>query len=259
MFARKLPRPPALRRTKLMVQHAAIGLLLGCSTTGGHLSAQSVAGVEFGRTHIQEVRRIRGAPDLEGMTEDGSYRFLRYGQYAFYFGADSSAAAARVFTSATRTEVEAIFGEPRYEERLPDLSIRVAYSDTVLVSYQRAGRLAQFIEYSGRTADGALLDRFFAIQDSLMAVHDSLDDAARRQEIERGRRASLETARAVVDLCERHDDRVTETELRELFDPTLGLDSLRVAGYEYLLETGTICGAARENERLWSRRLAPPP
>lgn len=115
--------------------------------------SQTIRAVTLGVTRIQEVRRIRGGADREGVTEDGRHRFLGYGQFVFYFDSDSIADFARVLPEdMTRGELAGVFGKPLSETRTPDLSIAAVYSDTVRVQFERAGRLVTYIEYGKRTA-----------------------------------------------------------------------------------------------------------
>jgi hypothetical protein len=110
--------------------------------------SQEIRSVRLGVTKIHEVRRIRGTPDRQGVTEDGRHRYLLYGEYVFYFGADSVAAFARYFpVSLRRTELEEIFGKAKTETRNPDLSLSATYSDSVSATIKRTGEV-QYIEYS---------------------------------------------------------------------------------------------------------------
>jgi hypothetical protein len=133
-----------------------VALILACvfGTIGGSTvaHAQSVRGVEFGRTTIKQLRAIRGAPDMTGRTETGRETYLKYGEWVFYFDKDSVAAFARYFPSnwMSRRDVEQVFGSSRSESRQPDLTVQAVYSDTVTVGYDRDGERATLIEYGKR-------------------------------------------------------------------------------------------------------------
>lgn len=135
---------------RMMLRVAVLLCLFTMSATLAS-SAQVIGSVQLGSTTVYEVRRIRGTPDREGLTVDGLTYFVRYGTYAFYFDADSIARFVRYFPpSLTRSEFEEIFGQALRETRQADLTLKVQYSDTVMVHLDRQGSNVLSVDYHER-------------------------------------------------------------------------------------------------------------
>ncbi len=139
--------PRSLARPLALLLAALLALLPAAAR------AQFVAGVRLGATSLGELVAKRGAAPDSGVTEDGSYIWLSYPPYTFYFSPDSVAQAVRFLPSGLlRREVEKAFGKPISEVRSATLNLDVRYSDTASVQYDASGDTALFITYRRRGA-----------------------------------------------------------------------------------------------------------
>jgi hypothetical protein len=116
-------------------------------------AAQSIRGVELGKTTMGEVQRNHTMePDETGLTEDGRDTYLKYGNVGYYFSVEDSVADfVRIYPTGkmARADVHRRLGRPRRSSIGADLSATDFFGDTLVVVYTAANAVS-FLEYEAR-------------------------------------------------------------------------------------------------------------
>jgi len=118
-----------------------------------YADAQTIRGVELGRTHIRDVIAERGQPETEGTVEGGAPRFAQYaGVVFYYYVGDSIVDEVRVLPIEELTRAAALrrLGRPRQTLTAEDLGYNDVYGDTLLVRSSASG-VVRFLSYTARS------------------------------------------------------------------------------------------------------------